>query len=136
MATWEYELAQPPTEPRARELWLQHAAGFIIFEDARRYALRRLDPALGAAARAAAEKAIDDALYGMMMIGEGVTGALKNESDCVSLRLVARFSHRSAGDVETTEEMDLGEGDGLCMGFHGWRDGDFGSSAVAVRSQP
>ena len=45
MATWQHQLVDPPTEPRARELWLQHAAGFIIFEDVRRYAMERIDPA-------------------------------------------------------------------------------------------
>ena len=44
MATWQHELIDPPTESRARELWLQHAAGFIVFEDARRYAMERIDP--------------------------------------------------------------------------------------------
>lgn len=46
MATWEHELLDPPPEPRARELWLQHAAGLIVFEDVRRYAIDQIDPAL------------------------------------------------------------------------------------------
>ena len=33
-----YKLTNPPNETRARELWLQHAAGFILFQDMRKYA--------------------------------------------------------------------------------------------------
>lgn len=29
MATWEHQLVDPPTDERAREVWLQHAAGFM-----------------------------------------------------------------------------------------------------------
>ena len=32
MSTSDFELATPPTGVRQRELWLQHAAGFILFE--------------------------------------------------------------------------------------------------------
>jgi hypothetical protein len=38
MASWQHELVDPPAEPQARELWLQHAAGFMILEDVRHYA--------------------------------------------------------------------------------------------------
>lgn len=46
MSTDEHELAPPPADSRARELWLQHAAAFILFEDVRLYALARVDPNL------------------------------------------------------------------------------------------
>jgi hypothetical protein len=62
MATWQYELVEPPSERRARELWLQHAAGFIFFEDVRRYAMEGIAPGLSDEAHAAAKKAIDDAV--------------------------------------------------------------------------
>ncbi len=48
MATWRHELVDPPADPRARTLWLQHGAGFIVFEDVRRYAMERIDPTLTA----------------------------------------------------------------------------------------
>ena len=37
-------LATPPTEERAFELWLQHAAGFVLFEQIRSHARRDIDP--------------------------------------------------------------------------------------------
>lgn len=66
MATWEHELVGPPSKPRALELWLQHAAGFILFES----------------------------------------------------------------------ELDLRQGDGMCIGYHGWREGDFGKHPIAVPRPP
>jgi hypothetical protein len=132
------ELAEPPTEPRALELWLQHAAGHILFEDVRRYAFEKIDPTLSADARAAAEKGIDDALYGLMMVIDGVTGSIRSGRHLVCIeffaRLVERINDRDGGVLS---EVDLKNGDGMCMGYHGWRDGDFGENAVVVpRSKP
>jgi hypothetical protein len=76
MATWQYELVDAPVEPRTRELWLQHAAGLIVIEDVRRYATEKIDPALTGEMRAAVEKGIDDAVYGLMMVIDGVTGEI------------------------------------------------------------
>ncbi|MCZ7682761.1 MAG: hypothetical protein M5U28_29790 [Sandaracinaceae bacterium] len=127
------ELAQPPGGERRRELWLQHAAGYILFRDARRYAIDRLDPDLDESARAAALRAIDDALYGLMMIADGVTGGLSNGELTVSVRLVARLERTEPdGTITLAHELDLGppDGDGMCMGYHGWREGDFGDDPI------
>lgn len=133
MATWQYELSNPPTEPRARELWLQHAAGFILFEDVRRYAMERIDLALPDDARAAVQQGIDDALYGLMMVIEGVTGGLSNPSHTVYIDFIARLAARGdSGDGSVLSEVDLRQGDGMCMGYHGWLEGDFGEHPVAV----
>jgi hypothetical protein len=37
-----YTLTNPPIAERARELWLQHAAGFIIFENIKKYAIDQI----------------------------------------------------------------------------------------------
>lgn len=132
MPTHEYTLADPPTEDRARELWLQHAVGFILFEDVRRYALERIDPKLGARARAAVEKGIDDALYGLMMVLDGVTGQLSSDTYEVALKVVARLKEVGAPKAHPLYELDLFHGDGMCMGYHGWREGKFGEHPVAV----
>ncbi len=126
MATSDFELAEPPEDARERELWLQHAAGFILFEDVRRYAVARVDPSLGPAAKAAALKAIDDAVYGLMMVIDGVTGALRHADLSVSLSVSVRLER----DEEAIQQLDLFEGDGACMGFHSWREGDFGKHPV------
>lgn len=133
MATHEHELTSPPKDPRARELWLQHAAGFILFEDSRAYAIDRIDPALAPKARAAVIQGIDDALYGLMMVADGVSGHLSNELDEISLALLVRHSRKSSsGDSAVVEELDLQNGDGMCMGIHGWHAGDFGEPPPAV----
>lgn len=38
IASDEFTLAPVPPERRERDLWLQHAAGFVLFEDVRNYA--------------------------------------------------------------------------------------------------
>jgi hypothetical protein len=136
MATHEHELSAPPKGERARELWLQHAAGFIVFQDSRAYAVERIDPRLNAKARAAVMKGIDDALYGLMMIADGVTGCLTNDSDEVSLSMVVRHSRKSSsGDFTPVAELELAYGDGMCAGVHGWLKGDFGEDPpTAIRS--
>ena len=120
------ELADPPREPRALELWLQHAAGFILLRDAREYARQRVDPELSAGARKAALKAIDDTIYGFMMIADGVTGALRSKMESVSVRVSVVLQR---GD-RVVSELDLADGDGACMAFHGWLKGDFGSDPI------
>ena len=64
MATHEKTLTLPPDGERDLELWIQHAAGLIIFEDVRNYAVEQLDGNLGEDARSAALKAIDHACMG------------------------------------------------------------------------
>jgi len=133
MATWQHELVDPPVEPRARELWLQHAAGFIVFEDIRRYAMERIDPSLTREARAAVEKSIDDAVYGLMMVIDGVTGGISNASHTIYIDFIVRLA--ACGDSESRgvlSEVDLRHGDGMCMGYHGWLKGEFGKTPVAV----
>jgi hypothetical protein len=137
MATWQHELAEAPTATRARELWLQHAAGFIIFEDVRRYAMERMDPSLSDEARAAVQKGIDDAAYGLMMVIEGVSGGLSNASHTVYIDFIARLASRSAaGNGDVQSEINLRQGDGMCMGYHGWLEGDFGKHPVAIPKSP
>jgi hypothetical protein len=134
MATWHYELAEPPSEPRALELWLQHAAGFVVFEDVRRYAMDKIDPTLSAKERSAAQKGIDDAVYGLMMITDGVTGGIASANQNVYIDFIARLARRVEGhDDEVLAEVDLRRGDGMCMGYHGWLEGDFGEDPIAAR---
>lgn len=126
MASFNFKLSEPPGDSRQRELWLQHAIGFILFQDVREYALQHVDPLLNDDAKAAATKAINDAMYGMMMVLDGVTGALTNESQRVNLRVAAELVDTKAEDV--IESLDLMDGDGMCMGYHGWIENDFGDT--------
>lgn len=133
MATCDYQLGEVPTEPRARELWLQHAAGFIVFEDIRRYAMEKIAPSLPVDVRAAVQKGIDDAVYGLMMVIDGVSGGLSNASNRVGIDFVVHLQNRG-GDKAIESKVDLREGDGMCMGYHGWLEGDFGLNSVVTQA--
>jgi hypothetical protein len=130
VSTADYELGQAPEDPRQRELWLQNLAGFIVWEDARAYALSRIDPAIGEEAKAAAVKAVNDGIYGIMMVCDGVTGGLRNADALGFLSVTVRYEAQGQ-----TEAFDLSQGDGMCMASHSWMEGDFGVPAVAARSK-
>ena len=103
MATSDYELAPPPTDIDARQRWLQHAAGFILMQDIRQYAREQVADGLSDDARAAAHKGIDDALYGLMMVIEGVSGGLANERQNVFIDFTARLVELAKG--RTTQRL-------------------------------
>lgn len=137
MATYEYELAEPPSTERWRESWLQHAAGFILFEDVRRYAIDKIDSALSPDARAAAVKGVDDALYGLMMVLDGVSGVIRSRGLEVNLQVVAQLVRRAPStQKEVVAAVDLFHGDGMCLGYHGWLAGDFGEDPIVVNRPP
>jgi hypothetical protein len=134
VASSDLELLPPPRNERSFELWLQHAAGRILFEDVRGYALEQIDPKLPVDSRAAAEKAINDALYGLMMVIDGVTGELRNDDHAVELSVAVQLLDRKSNKV--TAAINLRDGDGMCMGFHGWIADDYGEDLVASPTAP
>lgn len=69
-----------------------------------------------------------------MMVIDGVTGSLRNDTQAVELSVTARLLETDSGDV--VAEVDLREGDGMCMGYHGWLDGDYGEDLVAIPKPP
>jgi len=109
---------------------MQHAAGFILTNEIRKYARGRLDERLSAEARDAARKAIDDAVYGLMMLVDGVTGGLRNSQYRVDLKFIVKLMEEPTD--KTVQEIDLRDGDGMCTGFHGWKKDDFGDDPVVV----
>lgn len=130
MASYEFELAPPPEPGRDRELWLMHAAGLILFEDVGKYARGEIAPGLDPVAREAAEKAINDALYGLMMVIDGVSGRLTNDEHQVTLGFSAKLEAAPHASPSEPTVLDLFNSDGMCIGFHHWREGDFGPDAV------
>lgn len=136
MATYEYELLTPPTSKRARELWMQHAAGRIFFEDVRGYAIKQIDETSDEETKNAIIEGIDHALYGLMMVLDGVSGALRSNDYSVELetKVVLKELKRQENavvDAVTIDEVDLFvDGDGMCMGYHGWQEGDFGEDEI------
>jgi hypothetical protein len=127
MAFEDFQLCDRPTGERARELWIQHAAGFILFKGLRQGAIDKIDPELSEEAQRAARVSIDDTLYALMMLIDGVSGGLRNEHAEVKLRVVATYVESD----DVAQELDLAEGDGMCMGYHGWMEEDFGNAPVA-----
>ena len=117
-----FTLTNPPNDERARELWLQHAAGFILFQDIRKYAIDPIPGNTNENIKELIVKGIDDAVYGLMMIMDGVSGHLKNDKYAISIENIIKL--KSNG--ETIQEINTLDGDGMCMGFHGWKENDFG----------
>jgi len=134
MSTSDFFLGPLPASERRREVWIQHAFGFILFEDVRGLAIQRLDPNSDATARAAALKAIDDTLSGLMMVIDGVSGGLCNSEYVVHLETKACLARIASGEV--TYSLDLSNGDGFRMGYHGWLEDDFGRDPVAISKAP
>lgn len=126
-----YKLTNPPNEARTRELWLQHAAGFVLFQDMRKYAIDRIPGDTDDNTKESIIKGIDDAVYGLMMIMDGVTGCLKNDQYSVSIESIIKLKRNG----ETIQEINTSDGDGMCMGFHGWKENDFGAIEPAEEKQ-
>ena len=129
MASGDFVLAEPPADPHARQLWLQHAAGLILFEDVRGYARSLVDANAPENERAAAFAAIDDTVYGVMRVIDGIPGPFRGNGRSISLQTRVHLESEIDGHLE--EELDLGAGDGMAIGFHGWLEGDFGESPLA-----
>lgn len=122
----ELTMANPPEDKRDKELWLQNAAGFILFRDMRSYALDRIPADISTNTREQIIKSIDDTIYGLMMMMDGVSGTLRNDDYLVSIESKIILQKRGV----TIQEVNTLEGDGMCMGFHSWKENDFGEDAI------
>ncbi|HCN49500.1 MAG TPA: hypothetical protein DIT10_10465 [Chryseobacterium sp.] len=122
------ELANPPSDQRDRELWMQHGAGYIVFENIRKSAISKIPSEADNTLREAHLTAIDNTIYGMMMQMDGIFGSLENEN----YRLDLQTNIVLYKDGEVMEELNTLEGDGMCMGFHGWIENDFGSDEIVT----
>lgn len=121
-----YKLTNPPNEERSRELWLQHAGGFILFQDIRKYAIDKIPIEIDNNTKEKIINGIDDAVYGLMMIMDGVTGTLTNDEYTVSLENIIKLEK----DGKTIQEINTFNGDGMCMGFRSWKEDDFGEKDI------
>lgn len=128
----EFTLAQPPTGDRARELWMQHAAGFLLFEKVRAAGLATLDETVSAETRAAVELAVDSTIYALLMQIDGVSGGLRGGEHELELTFGVQLTKGGS----RVAAVDLREGDGMCMGFHSWVEADFGADAIVENGLP
>lgn len=124
----EYLLTNPPHDERKRELWLQHTAGFIIFQNMRNYAIDRIPIGIDLEVKEQIIKGIDDTIYGLMMMMDGVTGTLENDEYLVCLESKILLKKNE----EIIQEINTLDSDGMCMGFHGWKEGNFGKDAIYI----
>ena len=127
-------MADPPPEgSRARELWLNHAAGYVLFRDVRDYARDKIPPELTELEKAIAYKAIDDAVYGVMMHLDGVPERLENDDYCFDIKSYLTLAKRENGELVEVEREDFFEG--FCMGYFYWLDGDFGEHPITSNGE-
>lgn len=67
------------------------------------------------------------------MVIDGVSGGISNSRYNAYIKVTAQLAECANGqDSEVLSELDLGCGDGMCMGYHRWREGDFGDDAIAT----
>ncbi len=105
-------LKNPPENltDRELELWLQNAAGVLIFENIRNYAIRKIPESLTIEQQTEINQGIDNTIYGFMMMMDGVAGALENEE--YSVRIENKIVLEKNG--ERILEIDTLESDGMC----------------------
>lgn len=127
----DFKLAKPPSGQRALELWMQHAAGLILFEKVRAAGLATLESDAPAEVRSAVELAVNATTYALMMQIDGVSGGLRGAGHELDLSFGVQLVKGQA----PVSVMDLRDGDGMCMGYHAWIDGNFGEHPVLAGSR-
>jgi hypothetical protein len=128
---WRKGESNVPNHPKSSGVFKTLGDGLTLplFEQA----IDKIDPGLSPDARAAALKGIDDAVYGLMMVLDGVSGRLQNAKLAVHLKVAAQLVRREpANQGDLIADVDLFEGDGMCMGYHGWLEGDFGEDPIIL----
>lgn len=125
-----FKLTNPPEDERSKELWMQHAAGFMVFENIRKYAVSKISIDVDCSTRSQIIKGIDDTIYGLMMQMDGFFIPLENDSYRLELQTIIQLYK----DNELIQSLDTKEGDGMCMGYHDWMDGDFGADDIVIKN--
>lgn len=124
------KLHNPPEEERAKELWLQNALGLLIFENTREYAIERIPNHLSDGQKEIVINGINDAVYGMLMMLDGVTENFSNDE--YTVKLASQFVlEKNSNPIMAINSLDS---DGMCMGFHDWLENDFGDAPI-IRQQ-
>lgn len=126
MSPSRIELGQVSEDAHARLIYVSNVFGRVYFRAARdpfRDRVRSLPPPL----RPEMEELLDGALYAVLQVLDGVTDHVGNDNLKVEFVLSARL--RDKANRSVVDEIELGpNGEGLCMGFHGWVEGDFGDT--------
>jgi hypothetical protein len=119
-----FDVGRVPEDEHARLIYLSNAFGRLLFEVARAPARERAK-SIPESHRSEVEALLDSQLYAVLQVLDGVTVPIGNDQIGVEFVLKARLHDWS--DAPVFDEVELGpDGEGLCMGFHGWVSGDFG----------
>ena len=122
----DLRMADPPADKEALELWMQHAAGLVLFERVRAAGLATLDENASDLVKSAVELAVDATMYALMMNIDGVSGGLRGPAGELELKYIVELKT----DEATVAEVDLSDGDGMCLGFHSWCEGNYGDDPI------
>jgi hypothetical protein len=122
-----------PPEPHGRWIAAGNAFGSHLVAAALEYAIERIPGTAEPVVRELATKAARDAVYGALMLLDGV--AASDLGPDAYAEYVRRCRVLSRASEEVVEEFELApDGDGLCMGFHGWVANDRPQRAGPVRT--
>jgi hypothetical protein len=116
---------QWPSEPAARWVHAGHTFGMHLMRNVCAEALRNsADKPLTATERALIEKTVFSTAYAMMQLFDGFFVNPIDSEHVADYVLSMRIRRRS--DDANVETFELApSGDGLCMGIHGWWEGEF-----------
>ena len=116
-----------PRDEHARWIMAGNTFGRHVMAASREYAFEQIPKSATPKERELAEKAAVDAIYGMMMLLDGVSESRIDQEHLARYVLLSRIF--PSGQSEPVDEFELApDGDGLCMGFHAWVAGDFGKA--------
>lgn len=120
------QLGTVPADEDGQRIYLSHEFGRLFFDMARAPALARVS-ALPESVRPDVEAILDSALYAVTQLLDGVTDSIRSEHLQLEFALIARLRESDTG--EPVMEVELAPmGEGLCIGYHSWVDGDFGAT--------
>ncbi|MFC4701730.1 hypothetical protein ACFO4O_16360 [Glaciecola siphonariae] len=106
--------------------WLDaaHSFGYHLFKQMRADRIAALPIQLSNSEREVAIKAIDDTIYTFMMMFDGIYKFDIDNDHSAEYALIQRI--RDNND-DVVSEIELApDGDELTIGFHGWKENDFG----------
>ena len=121
----EMDVGPIPEDPHARLIHLSNAFGRVLFDLARNPARERTR-SMPEEVQSQAQTLVDDVLYAVVQLVDGVTSPIGN--DQLDLQFVLSARLRDKRTRQTIELVEPGpNGEGLCIGFADWVQGDFGS---------
>ena len=115
-----------PEDPQERSLWMQEMTGLMLMSRVRESVINDLPDDLSDVARAAACKAVDDTLYSLMMLVDGIFAPVRDVTGKIDfdVDLVGKLVEPGTGRVLHTESLH--DGEGACAWLAGWLEGDYG----------